>query len=196
MGDTDSSELNPHVLQRPFEKSVAVYTRFESTDDVDVYQFELEDKDLKYGSIEVFAGTVVPACTPLKNLLITWILIGPRQDALADSLSPELQALTGIKPQEEGSLLVTNTVQGGLWREPFTDHWYFMQKRQKVLLKRTGLYKFFVLPLPSAAGDYVFEFGDQEMWSFSDIIHTLWLYPKLLFESEISTKDCVTSANP
>ncbi len=195
MGHTDSSAKKPHILLRPFEKSVAIYTKFESPEDVDVYEFELTDDDLKNGSTKIFTGTVVPACAPLKNLLTTWILIGPRQDSLADTLSPELQALTGIKAGD-GSLLVTNSVQGEIWHEPFTDHWYFMQKRQTVQLRIAGLYKIFVFPSPAAAGDYVFEFGDKEMWSVADILHTLWLYPKLLFESEISTKACVTSSSP
>ena len=191
----DPTPQNPHKLSRPYQKSIAIYTRFENDKDVDVYRFRLKEEDLKKGSIEILIGSLVPSCKPLEDLLISWSLIGPKQESLSQELDKEV--LEGVKLHDSlGALTVKNTVQGKAWYEPYTAHHYFYQKRKKIILSLPGEYSIYVWPLNNKKGDYVFEFGTEEIWSLADILYTMSVYPKLLFEAEISTDDCTTTESP
>ncbi len=181
-----------YLLKRPYEKSVAIYTRFEGPNDVDIYQFILNEDDISKGSTDILIGTLVPACEPLKDLLIDWVLIGPKQEALPHLPNKDISEKIKLN-KEQGALIVTNSSQGAIWHEPYTAHYYFYQKRQSLKLSIPGEYKIFVWPSKATFGDYVFEFGDKEIWGLNDVLYTLWKYPKLLLESEIKTKNCRTS---
>lgn len=188
----DPSLSIPYILNRPYEKSIAIYTHFESIGDIDVYQFSIDENDLKKGDIRILIGTLVPACEPLKELLISWALVGPKQKMLGDL--DDVSILEKIEyTKEKGIFVIHNRVQGKVWHEPYTSHYYFYQKRQVLDLNKVGDYKIFVWSSSGQKGDYVFEFGEKEMWSLGDIFYTLWVYPKLLFEAEIETENCKTS---
>jgi hypothetical protein len=191
----DPTPQNPYTLNRPYQKSIAIYTQFESDKDVDVYRFHLKEEDLKTGSVEILIGTLVPSCRPLKDLLIAWSLIGPKQESLSQKLDKDI--VQNVRFQDNlGALTVKNTVQGKIWYEPYTAHYYFYQQRKKIILRLPGEYRIYIFPLNDKKGDYVFEFGAEEIWSLKDILYTLWVYPKLLFEAEISTDDCTTTDSP
>ena len=190
--ERDSSTGRPHNLKRPYNQSIAIYTFFESKSDLDVYQFEVSEEDLEEGPIEVLVGTLVPACEPLAGLLVSWVLVGPKQEALTEVGDTGLP--DGVKiTDQDGVLYISNQKQGDIWREPYTAHYYFRQIRRKVKLSKTGKYRIFVWPSRGKKGDYVLEFGDEEIWSIPDILFTLWVYPKLIFEGEIITEGCITS---
>lgn len=190
--EKDPDFATPFVLVRPYRKSIAIYTQFESRNDIDVYQFEIDSKDLEKGSVEILIGTLVPACKPLKDLLVSWALVGPSQKALSSDVSVTMAEKIGLA-EAQGALIVENTEQGRLWRESFTAHYYFYQQRKKIQLNEVGQYRVIVWSSSEMAGDYIFEFGDKELWTVGDVLYTLWVYPKLLWEAEIKTKNCTTS---
>lgn len=198
---------SPHTIERPYQKSIAIYSHFASTDDVDVYQFSVSEADLRNGDLELLIGSLVPACEPLRNLLTGWALVGPAQQTLPGQvadLPEELRSEIESAGNTEGLgvLQVLNVQQGKVWHESYTDHYYFWQQRREVKVNRTGEYKILIWPLSGGAaggsdsaviGDYVLEFGDKEIWSTMDILYTLLVYPKLLMEKEIVTPGCSTS---
>ncbi|MFN8846506.1 MAG: hypothetical protein ACK5V3_15050 [Bdellovibrionales bacterium] len=190
--DRSTSFTQPFILKPPLDKSIAIYTGFDHADETDVYQFTVNEQDLKTGKIEILIGTLVPSCGPLKDLLISWALTGPQQEAINDQLKSEVLKKV-IKENGEGAFLIENETQGKHWYEPYTRHHYFYQKRQKIKLSKPGIYRIFVWSKNSLAGDYVLEFGDKEIWELGDILYTLFVYPKLLFEAEIKTRNCTTS---
>jgi hypothetical protein len=169
--DEDPSAGKPYRFERPYEKSIAIYTHFESSEDIDYYQFKVTDKDLGKSGLDILIGSLVPACKPLRKLLLSWEFTGP--DGLIEK--------------------VENEAQGKLWYEPYTAHYYFYQQRKKFTLTQSGLYQIKVWSSSSMKGDYVLEFGDKEMWGLTEILYTLWVYPKLLLEAEIHTEGCTTS---
>lgn len=187
----DSNASLPYVLNRPYEKSIAIYSQFDGENDIDVYQFTIEENDLKNGDVKILIGTLVPACEPLKNLLISWALVGPKQPILKElndeNISQRIKIEKGM-----GTFLVQNKEQGKIWYEKYTSHYYFYQKRSVINLNQIGKYQIYVWPESNQKGDYVFEFGDQEMWSLKDVFQTLWLYPRLFFEAEIESENCKT----
>lgn len=187
--DADPSKKNPHILKRPYQQSIAIYTEFDSQNDIDVYQFTLTQEDLKQGAVETLIGSLVPACKPLEKLLTNVLLIGPQQEGFT-LIDHNINDLLDI-PQDQYGVLLKNEKQTHIWEEPYTAHYYFRHKRQKLNLTKDGVYTIYVWG--SGQGDYVFEFGDDEIWPLKDILYTLWVYPKLLLELEISTKDCKTS---
>jgi hypothetical protein len=189
----DSSVGRPFQLNRPYNQSIAVYTHFDAPNDMDVYEFALTPKDIERGAAEILIGTLVPACAPLADLLISWVLIGPKQVALGDTLETSHRNLLDLKG-DHGTFYTTNSVQGEVWEEPYTSHYYFRQARKKIKLTEVGNYRVYVWSPNEKQGDYVFEFGDDEIWPVKDILYTLWVLPKLWLEGEIVTKDCVTSA--
>jgi hypothetical protein len=191
--ERSTSLSQPYIVRPPFDKSIAIYTGFDHTDEVDVYQFTVEEQHLKKGEIEVLIGTLVPACEPLKNLLISWALTGPSQESLKDERDPEFLKKT-VQGNGDGAFLMKNETQGKLWYEPYTKHHYFYQRRQKLNLRLPGVYKIFVWANSPQAGDYVLEFGDKEIWNLRDILYTFLVYPRLLLEREIKTKNCETSS--
>lgn len=192
---TDPTPQSPHTLSRPYQKSIAIYTRFENDKDVDVYRFHLKEEDLKKGSIEILIGSLVPACKPLEDLLITWSLIGPKHGALSQDIDKETFKEINLN-DSMGALTVKNIVQGNIWYEPYTAHYYFYQKRKKIILSLPGEYFIYVWSSNLNKGDYVFEFGTEEIWGLGDILYTMWVYPKLLFEAEIETDNCTTAESP
>jgi hypothetical protein len=189
----DSTLGRPHLLKKPFEKSIALYSHFEQKNDLDVFEFTIREKDLKDGPIETLVGSLVPACRPLKNLLLTLVVTGPDQNALFETPSPQIAERIKFK-EGNGALILKNEVQGDIWQEKYTAHYYFYQKRQALILNVPGVYRIHVWSNNGDKGDYVLEFGDQEMWGIRDILYTLWVYPKLLLEREIKTKNCKTSS--
>ncbi len=189
----NSSFSHPHIIKPPFEKSIAIYSGFEKPHEVDVYQFNVEEENLKNSTIEILIGTLVPACEPLKDLLISWALTGPQQEMLKHELDVEVLKKI-VKSHDEGAFFIKNETQGKIWYEPYTKHHYFYQKRQKLRLSEPGVYRIFVWPANSLKGDYVLEFGDKEIWHLGDILYTLSVYPKLLLQAEIKTENCKTSS--
>jgi len=183
----------PKLLKRPYEKSIAIYTYFAKQNDLDVYQFEVKEKDLKKGPVEILVGTLVPACKPLKNLLTTWVITGPAQASLYQTPDEEIAKRIRFNPAD-GALIVENKTQGEVWYERYTRHYYFYQKRETLSLREVGTYRIHIWANDGSIGDYIFEFGDTEMWGMRDILYTLWVYPKLLLEKEIMTKNCKTSS--
>jgi hypothetical protein len=189
----DPGLVKPRKLKRPYEKSVALYSYFDNKNDLDVYEFTITEKDLKGGPVRTLVGSLVPACKPLKNLLTTWVVTGPDLSALYENPDEEIVRKINFK-EGEGALIVKNEMQGELWHESHTAHYYFYQKRESLILDVPGTYRIHIWANDGARGDYVLEFGDKEMWGFTDILYTLWVSPKLLFEKEIVTKNCKTSS--
>ena len=182
-----------YTLQRPYEKSVALYTYLSKPKEMHLYEFYVEENDLKEGSVEILIGTLVPACPPLKNLLINWTLLGPKQDAINEALPDKLKEKISLEDNQAARTMI-NKEQGSLWKEPYTSHYYFWQKRLTLRITKTGHYKIYLWATKDQIGDYVLEFGHKELWTLKDILYTLWVYPKLLLEAEIQTPDCKTTS--
>lgn len=189
----DTTLTKPRTLKKPFEKSIALYSHFEHKNDLDVFEFTIKEKDLKDGPVETLVGSLVPACKPLRDLLLTWVVTGPDQNALYETPSDEIAEKINFK-EGDGALIMKNEEQGEIWHEKYTAHYYFYQKRESLTLNVPGTYRIFVWSNDGAKGDYVLEFGDQEVWGLFDILYTIWVYPKLLLEKEIKTKNCKTSS--
>ena len=188
----DSSTSNPLFLFSPLEKSRAVYTQFESADDVDVYQFSVTEAELKNGEVPILIGSLVPACEVLKELLISWVLVGPEQRKInLESVPNEITEM--IRGANVGIIdYEINAQQGPIWREEYTAHNYFRQKNKIIKINSPGTYQVYIRSQNKVAGDYVFEFGDKEIWSIWDILKTIYYYPTLIFEKEIETQGCKT----
>ncbi len=181
----------PLTLKRPYDKSIAVYGFFHSDDDVDVFEFNIEEGDLIDNEINILIGSLVPACESLRPLLTSVALVGPKQESLQITEDRFFEEHHIIE-EGQGAFILRNTEQAAIWYEPYTKHYYFRQKRATLRLTKTGKYRVFIWSDVKMKGDYVFEFGDKEIWKIGDILYTLWVYPKLLLEAELSTPDCRT----
>ena len=186
--DRDPTIIDSIKIGPPFNKSVAFYSYLDNEKDIDVYEFNVTKEHLVNGELEILIGALIPACEQLKPLLLDLVLLGPKQKSLPYQELPQFV----LNDQGLGSLWLQNTKQGKLWYESHTRHYYFWQKRKKLKVTKTGTYKVYLWSNNQMKGDYVFEFGDKEIWSFKDILYTLWIYPKLLMEGEIKTPGCKT----
>jgi hypothetical protein len=189
----DSSLQSPLVLTRPYDRSIAIYTQFSDTRDVDVYTFEIDPSDLKDGPVAILIGTLVPACEPLRELLIDWVLLGP---PVAQPHKQMMRIAHDTVEIDRRQVIhqVNNVQQGPVWHEPYSRHYYFRQQRIQLKLQEPGPYQILVWSNNQQAGDYVFEFGDFEKWNFRDVLYTAWVMPRLWLEAEIVTPNCETKA--
>jgi len=179
-GKNDSSSEKPWDIPRPYDKSIAYYGYLEGGDS-DVFQFEVTANDLSSGSqsnttpngqqnpLVIYFGTLVPYCEHYRTYLLELTL-----------------------RNQTGQILTTvsNTEQGREWYEPYSRHRYYWQKDIHFPITQPGVYSITLRHPEGRAGDYVFAFGEKEMWGFYDVLNLIWVYPKLLFKAEIRQPGC------
>lgn len=178
-------EKNDLTAENPFsvrniEKSIAVYSWLESTDDVDVFTFELTKPT------QVFVSSLVPACSRYENFLPAFAVVGPALPAPSENLPFEI-------PEDYGAIVVENFELGEereTFYEFFADKTYFDGPDFLEELYVPGTYYVYYWDPYLMGGDYVAVLGDKELWCVRDILRAFWYIPKLRRDKELHGGEC------
>jgi len=161
----DFAEGESFMVVHPVEKSVAVYSYFSNTDDIDIAVFNLLHGD----EIKLHVGSLVPRCSLYENVLPSIAVVGPIQEYLPPyngNLPFEVEAWEGV-------YLIENETQGEEFYEPFGGKWYWRQEQHDIWLDRAGEYRIYFWEPNGLIADYVMEIGDVELWGWKEILQAL-----------------------
>lgn len=184
----DFTYEKPYVIKEKIEKSIAVYSWFETKDDVDVYTFELKPEDFSQDKHADHDHDHDRVPEPKGRELFVQLLV-PHCDALSD-MKPELLVTKKsylhpiIDETFEASLPSTINLQHEklvlryefkaedrtIFHEEYSNRYYYYQKEKIKNLFKPGKYKVHVFDKAQMVGDYVFAFGrtdnfDQADWA-------------------------------
>jgi hypothetical protein len=192
------------TAQAPIEKSLALYSSFNSATDQDRVVFTLTSADFKDAKAVVDAAgrpgrkfsfnTIVPACAAYASVLPSVALIGPQQDGL-----PQLAAdaqLPFAVAADQGVYALTNTVQGPVIKEGITGTQYYEQKTGSLIVTVPGSYEIVVWEPEGRIADYVLVVGDEEIFGAADIMQSVKRIAYLRAGREIKDEACRQELKP
>jgi hypothetical protein len=192
------------TAQPPIEKSLALYSTFDSATDQDHVVFTLKEADFKDAKAVVDAAgrpgrkvsfnTIVPACAPYASVLPSVALIGPQQDRL-----PHLGAdaeLPFTIAADQGVYALSNAVQGSVIKENITGTQYYEQKTGSLIVTVPGSYEIVVWEPEGRIADYVLVVGDEEIFGAADIMQSVKRIAYLRAGRELKDAACRQELKP
>jgi hypothetical protein len=171
----DFSEKRPFHAQPPVEKSIAVYSWFQSATDVDVYSFAVDRP------VRVYAQALVPVCPGYEEVRPWFALVGPGLPA------PRARLPFSLMPGY-GAIVVENVPEGQpreTFYEPFGGKSYFDGPVLEMEVSDPGTWYLYFWDPAHAVGDYVAVIGDQEIWGLPEILRALVVTPLIRRDREL-----------
>jgi hypothetical protein len=195
----DFTEETSLRLPYPIETSIAVYSYFQSSNDVDSTTFTLSAAELQDQEKLVIdpqgvrgrllhVGTLIPKCEVYEGILPTLAVVGPVQENLPSYQGPLLPFPVA---EGEGVFLLTNSSMGSEFYERFTQKTYWWQQKRDIALTRPGFYRIFVWEPSGRIGDYILEIGKQESFSSAVLQRSRKLVPYIKEDKVIHNPDCI-----
>jgi len=192
------------TAQPPIEKSLALYSSFNSPTDQDRVVFTVTEADFKDAKAVVDAAgrpgrkvsfnTIVPACAPYASVLPSVALIGPQQDGLPQQAADAQLPFTVAADQ--GVQALSNTEQGSVIKEGITGTQYFEQKKGSLIVTRPGSYEIVVWEPEGRIADYVLVVGHEEIFGAAEIMQSLKRIDYLRAGREIKDDRCRQELKP
>jgi hypothetical protein len=194
----DFSYQNPYIVENEIEKSIAIYSYFDSPDDIDIVTFELKPEDFltedgKFKERSLFVQLLVPACPTYEDempeLLVTRQLKNHllHESAFVTLLPDELN----LRYQEIVMKYDFNQEKRKVWHEQYSNRYYFMQEGEVKALNTPGKYTIHIWNKSKRPSDYVFALGSIDNFDQSDWDQANRLLPIIIPRKELNNQNCV-----
>jgi hypothetical protein len=194
----DFQDNESYTVQPPVEKSLALYSSFNSETDQDRVTLTLTEEDFQDEKAVTDAqgrpgrrltfNTIVPACSAYAAVLPRVALIGPQQQGL--SAQPADQQWPFSLAANQGVLVLNNTEQGPVFQENISGTSYFQQKSGELIATVPGTYEIVVWEPQGRIADYVLVVGDEEIFGASEIMQSIRRLSYLRQGKEIKDANC------
>jgi len=204
----DFTYETPYVVIEKIEKSIAVYSSFETKDDLDVYTFELKPEDFlvnkhadhdhdpapgpKPKGRELFVQLLVPHCDTLSEmkpeLLVTKKM--KMHPILEETFETYLPRNINLQFEEIVLKYDFDASERTIFHEEYSNRNYYYQKEKIKNLFGPGKYSVHVWDKSQMVGDYVFAFGRTDNFDDADWAQAYKLLPTITARDELKDLKC------
>jgi hypothetical protein len=206
----DFTYENPYVITEKIEKSIAVYSNFDTKEDVDVYTFELKPEDFTVDKHadhdhdhdptpnpnpkgrELFVQLLVPHCDALSKmkpeLLVTRKM--KMHHIIDETFDAYLPREINLQHEEIVLKYDFNADDRTIFHEEYSNRNYYYQKEKVKNLFTPGKYKVHVYDKSQMVGDYVFAFGRTDNFDDADWAQAYKLLPTITARDELHDQKC------